>query len=513
MHRPLTFAVSLAAAAPAPAQLAGTYTVNPVWPASATNFPSLAAATAALAAAGVAGPVTIEVYDDAGPYTESSTFPGATYAPSTAVLVLSQWAGASATNRVTFQPARGESVVLDATGKAMGIWWGGADYVTVRGFEIHGATFDAISLYSDATTGQVIDAIIDGCRIHDCGAGGVVIYGNTPQPLNTLVQNCWFWRLQLTNAGSFNTTARFGYVTTRRSQGTRVVHNTFVMDAGVGSLLCAIGGNASSTSEVLYAELSNNIVVKAVGPAAPSLRLHTPVGSSFPLPLVCDSNCWFDYTGGPFAAYGASGATVAATLVDWQTATARDLASLLAEPLFLDASARNYRLSMLSPCLGASAIAAGVLTDIDGQPRTVAIDIGADEWSGASFQPVGSGCPGTGGLVPLLTTHTWPFLGNQGFAPRVERMPPFQIGVLFGSLGIGPPLPFVGSCTIHLALPSAVSLGAGISGPAGTMSVVLPVPGNPAFAGINLAYQALVLDGAAPGGMTLTNALDIVFAF
>jgi hypothetical protein len=36
---------------------------------------------------------------------------------------------------------------------------------------------------------------------------------------------------------------------------------------------------------------------------------------------------------------------------------------------------------------------------------------------------------------------------------------------------------------------------------------------NPAFVGINLAYQALVLDATAPLGFVMTNALDVVFAF
>src|SRR5262245_45785172 len=230
-------------AAPAAAQMAGLYTVNPAWPATATNFPSLALAVLSLTVNGVNAPVIVEVYDDAGPYTESSPFVTASvqWAPSTAVMVMSQWTGVSSTNRVTFRPAAGESPVLDATGRGMGVFWGGADYVTLEGFEIRNATFDGVTLYSEAAHGVATDPIINRCRIHDCGAGGVVVYGNSSFPLNTIISNNFFWRLQTTNAGGFNTTARFGYITSRRSTNTRIVHNTFLLDAGTGSMLCAIG--------------------------------------------------------------------------------------------------------------------------------------------------------------------------------------------------------------------------------------------------------------------------------
>jgi hypothetical protein len=199
---------------------------------------------------------------DAGPFTESSPFVTANgqYPPSNAVLVLRDWPGASPVNRVTFRPAAGEAPVLDATGQAMGIFWGGADYVTVEGLDIANAIFDGISLYAETTHGVALDPIIRRCRIHDCGGGGVVVYGNSSMPVNTLIESNFFWGLQRTNAGAFNTTGRFGYVTTRRSTNTRVIHNTFLMDTGTGARCCAIGGNPGNATEQPFAEVSNNIV-------------------------------------------------------------------------------------------------------------------------------------------------------------------------------------------------------------------------------------------------------------
>src|SRR5258706_13711023 len=71
-HRILV--ASLLLVAPLSAQLAGVYTVNPLLPATATNFPSLTAAVNALNTSGVVGPVFIDVYDDAGPFTEAFPF-------------------------------------------------------------------------------------------------------------------------------------------------------------------------------------------------------------------------------------------------------------------------------------------------------------------------------------------------------------------------------------------------------------------------------------------------------
>jgi hypothetical protein len=509
-----TLLCSLLLTGSATAQLAGVYSVNPTQLTGGTNFASLAAATAALAAQGVAGPVWIELYDDAGPFTEASPFTTTSgpYAPNTAVLVLGSWTGASSQNRITFRPAAGERVVLDASGRSMGVFWGGADHVTVQDLEITGAIHDGISLYAEASHGIAQDPIIDGCRIHDCGGTGVTIYGNSSQPANTLVQNCTFWRLQLTNAGSFNTTGRFGYVTTRRSNGTRIVHNTFYADTGTGSSCCVIGAYPSSTTETPFAEVSNNVVVKLVANGA-VFRVQSPAGTTFPAPVVCDSNCFFDLSGGPFALHGTGAATVAATLLDWQQATQRDLGSLNVDPGFRDAAAADFHLLPSSPCRGASTLAANVAFDRDGQLRSAPIDLGADEIGDGNWSSLGTGCPGTGGITPSLAT-SWPYLGSPAYTLHLAGLPPSTFGFLFGSLGVAAtPLPYGGSCLVHLDLPTLAALAASASGPAGTTSFVLSVPANPAFVGFRIGYQGLVLDAGAPNGLSMSNALDVTFAF
>jgi hypothetical protein len=347
--------------------------------------------------------------------------------------------------------------------------------------------------------------------VHDCGGTAVTIYGNSSQPANTLVQNCTFWRCQLTNSGAFNLTGRFGYVTTRRSNGTRIVHNTFLCDTGAGAWFCAIGAYPSGTAEMPYAEVSNNIVVKAANAAAPMLRIHSPAGTTYPVPPVCDSNCWFDTSGGPFALWGTTASTTSATLLGWQTLALRDLTSLQGNPMFRDAANRDYHLTANSPCLDASTVAANVAKDRDGQTRSVPLEIGADEFTAGTWSVLGSGCAGSGG-VPALACDE-PFLGNPAFGLYTTNLPAGSIAVLFGALGPSPvPLP-LGNCFVHIDPGSAVGLAVGLAGSGGNTSVTYPLPANPALINVRLDYQSLVLDAATPLGFVLSNGLDVVFSF
>jgi len=486
-------------------------------PASSVNFTSLANAVQSLATNGVIGPVIVEVYDDAGAYNESQPFTTANvqWAPSTAVLTLGQWTGVSSTNRVTFRPAAGETPVLDATGRAMGVFWGGADYVTLEGFEIRNAQFDAVTLYSETTHGVATDPIINRCRIHDCGGCGVTVYGNSLFPLNTLIENCFFWSLQTTNAGGFNTTARFGYITTRRSTNTRIVHNTFLVDTGVGSSCCAIGAYPSGAAEIPFAEVSNNVFLKTGAAGKPFFRLQMPAGTTAPVPTVCDSNCFFDVTASPFALYGTNATTIANTLTDWQIGALRDLASLAADPLLLDSGNHDFHLTALSPCIGASTVNTGVVEDVDGQPRVTSLDIGADEYSAATITSVGTGCPGTGSITPVLSSHEWPFLGNQRFAITASQVPPGAPMFVFASFGTTTSPFVVGfGCNVYLQLGSFTAIPVvATAGPAGTASVVIAFPANAAYIGVNFGFQSMIVDAGAPLGITVTNALDVVLGF
>lgn len=514
---PTVLAIGLLTAA-VPAQLAGSYTINPLWPAFPGNFPSLAAATAALASQGIAGPVTFEVFDDAGPYTEASPFvtTSGPFAPNTAVLVLGQWVGSSATNRVTFRAAPGEAPILDATARSMGVFWGGADYVTIEGFEIRNAIHDAISLYSEASHGVANNAIIRRCVLHDCGGTGVTVYGNSSFPVDTLIESNVFYSLQRTNAGSFSTTGRFGYVTTRRSTNTRVVHNTFVADTGTGGSFCVLGAYPSGTTEIPYGEFSNNVVFKTAGAGKPIVRIQSPANTSAPAPAICESNCFYDLTASPFALWGTSAGTTVATLLDWQTTSQKDLTSTWADPQFLDFGARDFRIQVTSPCLAAATIDFGPTTDIDGQPRLASRDRGADELSGAQRLYLGAGCSGSNSLPSRLSTNTWPFLGNAGFALHADAVTPNQPVFFAASFGAAPTPIQLGTsgCAIWIDPSTAGILpGFAAADPFGHANLLVPLPPDGSFASLNIFYQAIGLDPGTSLGATTSNALQCVLGF
>ncbi|MBK0401888.1 T9SS type A sorting domain-containing protein [Adhaeribacter sp. BT258] len=86
--------------------LSGTYTINKLIPASATNFQSFTAASLAMLNCGVSGPVTFNVVSGSGPYTEAVTF--------------GNIPGASATNTITFN-GNGNTILRPAASPADGV--------------------------------------------------------------------------------------------------------------------------------------------------------------------------------------------------------------------------------------------------------------------------------------------------------------------------------------------------------------------------------------------------------
>ncbi|MBL7922692.1 MAG: right-handed parallel beta-helix repeat-containing protein, partial [Bacteroidia bacterium] len=124
----------------------------------------------------------------------------------------------------------------------------------------------------------------------------------------------------------------------------------------------------------------------------------------------------FDISGGvPLVdAYGRSGGldatgTPYTQLSSWQAATAQDLASFDAMPVFI--SSTDLHLTPANTALNNTALNLGVSLDIDNEPRCITPDFGADEFSTATYSPSGalSFCPG--GSVTLTagggTAYQW----------------------------------------------------------------------------------------------------------
>jgi hypothetical protein len=132
-------------------------------------------------------------------------------------------------------------------------------------------------------------------------------------------------------------------------------------------------------------------------------------------------------------------------------------------------------------------------------------------YAGAGNTTLGAATPGTGNIAPSLTTVGLPLQG---------RTTTFRIdGAVGGAIGLlgaspAPPTPWqFGNATIWLGgTPALVAfVTSGASGAAGAGSFGLPcaVPVAPTLIGASLTAQALVLDGGAAPGFTVTNALEV----
>lgn len=140
--------------------------------------------------------------------------------------------------------------------------------------------------------------------------------------------------------------------------------------------------------------------------------------------------------------------------------------------------------------------------------------------NGPHVHPIGSGCVGTDGHVPLLGARA-PARVNVPFRTEVHAVAAnrFVFGVLGSSTTSwnGVPLPldlgFLGApgCTVLVdqVLTLAGSSAGGGSG-GGLAVFSWPIPNNPRLVGRSFFFQAFVQDAATPLGLTATNGLRAV---
>lgn len=133
---------------------------------------------------------------------------------------------------------------------------------------------------------------------------------------------------------------------------------------------------------------------------------------------------------------------------------------------------------------------------------------GRELWAMPSFPAVfayGSGCPGTGGLVPRIVATAPARLGT-ALEPALRDGLPNAIAIQ--TLGLaGLDVPIGGGCSV---LTDAVVLNAVITDPAGTAMLPVPIPNSLAFVGVSLYAQYAVLDpnGAFGAFLSLSAGLQ-----
>jgi hypothetical protein len=128
----------------------------------------------------------------------------------------------------------------------------------------------------------------------------------------------------------------------------------------------------------------------------------------------------------------------------------------------------------------------------------------------AGIQALGAGTPGSAG-VPLLETSGAPIVGQGGFSLKLSQGPAHAASAILIGEYFGPSNVLALGGTLYLAKPyhhPRVQLDA-----TGAGSFPMPqVQSMPAmFCGMTLYAQAVVMDPAAMGGFSLSNAIAIKF--
>ncbi|MCA8941872.1 MAG: exo-alpha-sialidase [Planctomycetes bacterium] len=126
--------------------------------------------------------------------------------------------------------------------------------------------------------------------------------------------------------------------------------------------------------------------------------------------------------------------------------------------------------------------------------------------------PFGIGSPGTFGVVPTLSIIGRATRGSV-VCLELDRTVGGSIGAI--TIGFGSPsrttFPVLGGTLLvdpDLVVP--ITLGGAVGNPGiGSVSVPLSLPLHPAWSGANVNFQALIIDPGAPGGVSMSNGVEL----
>ncbi|MEB3323329.1 MAG: hypothetical protein VKI81_10950, partial [Synechococcaceae cyanobacterium] len=120
-----------------------------------------------------------------------------------------------------------------------------------------------------------------------------------------------------------------------------------------------------------------------------------------------------------------------------------------------------------------------------------------------TWNPYGAGCPGAAG-TPWLGANGPPALGNTGFALQARHLVPRGVAALIGGFGVRS----AASCGLLVA--SVVTSDLVFADALGSFARGLPLPPDPAFAGLTLNFQCFGIDPTAARGYSASNGLILV---
>ncbi|MFN3952107.1 MAG: GEVED domain-containing protein [Thermaurantimonas sp.] len=197
--------------------LNGIYTINAGQPASATNFQSFNALSAALSANGICGPITVNVAPGSGPYTEQ--------------VVFNPVIGANALNRITIN-GNGDTIKFDASSSASNfvIRLNGADFFTIDSLNVK--PLNATNSWGIQLINGADHNIIRKCRI-EC-------------PINTTFNN-----VGIVISGSNTSSTAFG-----PSGNYNLIENNTIIGGYYGMTITGIASNIGGAAK--FNQVKNN---------------------------------------------------------------------------------------------------------------------------------------------------------------------------------------------------------------------------------------------------------------
>ena len=128
------------------------------------------------------------------------------------------------------------------------------------------------------------------------------------------------------------------------------------------------------------------------------------------------------------------------------------------------------------------------------------------------FQAYGAGTGGAGGLIPQLRGNG-PATRGSNVSLDVDKVVGGGLGGMFVGVGTASKISFPllgGTVLVSPSIVIPLGLGGATGAPgAGTGSVSMRIPGSALVQGVNTTFQAVFLDSAAPGGISMTGAVEM----
>ncbi len=512
-----------------PAQMSGTFTIDPNGTGT-RNFKDFPNAAYQVFVQGVSGPVVFDVAP--GTYSKAVN--------------LGPVKGVSSKNTITFKSRTKPGARITATVTIL-------DYSP--NFPVRWYVFDGLELAAGGTllprsgisaSGSCTDLEIRNCKITSCSlVTRSVFLKNDPIQRwkvhhNTfLLGTCFFQSAQGMeihhNEFDTNNANRLSAIVMTNSSFTflrsRIYNNVIFSDA-IQRGGAVVGIQVAWNADVFH----NTIVVDATffqtGPRSGSRCVfangvfgrHCNVGNN--IMVTRGNDTCATYSTAPFATFSDGniyltknsvlGVVNGKSLSNWQNSSGQGKNSSEKDPQFQGSGkvVTDLRPKPTSPAVGKAVNTPSYITDdFFGNPRGSKPAIGAIEpVSPSTFIPYGMGCAGTGGKVPAIGMSGDLKLGSTNFLVTLSNAKGGSGVSTFFVIGPKTNVSFGGGCTLLVAplflirLPVGGLPGAGN----GSSSIKLPLPSDPKFKGVTASCQWGVIDSAAAGiGVAFSNAATI----